>query len=359
MRQGDSAASGRPVRGHVTITQDPRTGLVLALGGTHDADDILQTAGGFLRTPGPRGHYHRLPPDLPREQQRLKATAAARALLAAGHSVRLDTDLEASPTGDAADRTMRRRAVRKRAVARDGLRGFTKAVGLRLPGAWSSDGHTIPLDGDPAGGRLWDTGPLTYTADRQDAHRSVLTSRHGMQLHVAEHPTRTSQFVVSPLLPAGTGPADAVGVTAPRAITVAADPVRAAADIRRRQLFAFRIASAQVQTKASPGPDLPVEIVLGSNGRPRVSTVYPRALYELLTAGGFRLDPASGQCFLPRTVSTLAASHRVLGAARWLDQLGFSIQVRTADSIGSHGRPRNVAALPKPLPPAGPRRAPH
>ncbi|MFE4054945.1 hypothetical protein ACFXP3_01325 [Streptomyces sp. NPDC059096] len=347
------------MRGHVTITQDPRTGLVLALGGTHDTDDILQGEGSFLRMPGPRRRYHRLPPGLPMEQQRLAATAAARALLAAGHSVRLDASLEASPTGDAADRTMRRRAVQKRAVARDGLRGFTKAVGMRLPGAWSSDDRAIPLDGDPAGGRLWDTGPLNYTAYGQDAHRSVLTSRHGMQLHVAEHPTRAAQFVVSPLLPAGTGPADAVGVRAPRAITVAADPVRAAADIRRRQLFAFRIASAQVQTKASPGPDLPVEIVLGSGGRPRVSTVYPRALYELLTAGGFRLDPASGQCFLPRSISSTDASHRVLRTARRLDRLGFSIRVRTADSIASHDRRRDVTALPKPPPPAGPRRGPH
>ncbi|MFC9431442.1 hypothetical protein [Streptomyces sp. NPDC056987] len=309
--------------------------------------------------PGPRRRYHRLPPDLPRQQQRLAATAAARALLAAGYTVRLGPGLEASPTGDAADRTARRHVVRKEAVARDGLRGFTKAVGIRLPGAWSSDGHTIPLVGDPAGGRLWDTGPLNYTAYGQDAHRSVLTSRHGMQLYICEHPTRTGQFVVSPLLPAGTGPADAVGVRAPRAITVAADPVRAAADIRHRQLFAFRVASVRVQTKASPGPALPVEIVLGSGGRPYVNTVYPRALYELLTEGGFHLDPASGQCFLPRTVRTSAASHRVLHAAQRLDRLGFSVQVRTADRIAPHDRRRDVTALPKPPPPAGPRRGPH
>lgn len=87
---------------YVTITKDPRTGLVVAIGGTEQAADILQRAGGFVTVPGPRGGYHRLLHGLPIEQQRLKATPASHALLAAGHSVHLDSALNmlATPDGD-------------------------------------------------------------------------------------------------------------------------------------------------------------------------------------------------------------------------------------------------------------------
>ena len=87
---------------YVTITKDPRTGLVVAIGGTERAADILQRTGGFLTAPGPRGDYHRLPHGLSIEQQRLKATAASHALLCAGHSVHLDPALNAltAPNGE-------------------------------------------------------------------------------------------------------------------------------------------------------------------------------------------------------------------------------------------------------------------
>ncbi|WP_328939236.1 hypothetical protein OG288_37100 [Streptomyces tauricus] len=87
---------------YVTITKDPRTDLVVAIGGTEKAADILQRSGGFITPPGPRGDYHRLPHGLPIEQQRLKATTASHALLAAGHSVHLDPTLNAlaTPNGD-------------------------------------------------------------------------------------------------------------------------------------------------------------------------------------------------------------------------------------------------------------------
>ncbi|MEU3629111.1 hypothetical protein [Streptomyces fradiae] len=92
---------------YVTITQDPRTGLVVAIGGTERAADILQRSG-FLSAPGPRGDYHRLPQALPFEQQRLKATAAAHALLTVGHSVHLDPALNTLTTPDGEGDTARR-----------------------------------------------------------------------------------------------------------------------------------------------------------------------------------------------------------------------------------------------------------
>ncbi|MER7932935.1 MULTISPECIES: hypothetical protein [unclassified Streptomyces] len=78
---------------YVTITKEPRTGLVVAVGGTEQAADILQRTGGSLSAPGPRGDYHRLPHGLPVQEQRLKATAASHALHAAGHSVHLNPAL--------------------------------------------------------------------------------------------------------------------------------------------------------------------------------------------------------------------------------------------------------------------------
>ncbi|MGW6393102.1 hypothetical protein ACWFR1_21915 [Streptomyces sp. NPDC055103] len=87
---------------YVTITRDPRTQLVLAIGGNQRAAGILQTTGGFTHHPGPSIHYHRQPVTMPVERQRLGATAASYALLAAGYSVYLAPDLNvlATPDGD-------------------------------------------------------------------------------------------------------------------------------------------------------------------------------------------------------------------------------------------------------------------
>ncbi|CAM5717128.1 Golgi phosphoprotein 3 (GPP34) OS=Streptomyces microflavus OX=1919 GN=Smic_08570 PE=4 SV=1 [Streptomyces microflavus] len=83
---------------YITVTKDPRTGLVVAIGGTQKAADILQRTGGFLSAAGHHGTYHRLPHGLPVEQQRLKATTASHALLAAGHNVHLDPALDMLPS---------------------------------------------------------------------------------------------------------------------------------------------------------------------------------------------------------------------------------------------------------------------
>ncbi|MER5793281.1 hypothetical protein [Streptomyces sp. NPDC001980] len=47
---------------YITITKDPRTNLVVAIGGNEQAADILQRTGGFLSAPGPRGNSHRSAP---------------------------------------------------------------------------------------------------------------------------------------------------------------------------------------------------------------------------------------------------------------------------------------------------------
>ncbi|MFM9582512.1 hypothetical protein [Streptomyces caniscabiei] len=90
------APGGAPeffVLSYITITRDPRTQLVVAIGGDERAAGILQTAGGFIDAPGPRGPYHRQPHAMAVDEQRTGATAAALALLQAGYSVHLDPAL--------------------------------------------------------------------------------------------------------------------------------------------------------------------------------------------------------------------------------------------------------------------------
>ncbi|MET8714870.1 hypothetical protein ABZV52_17090 [Streptomyces sp. NPDC004735] len=88
------------VREYVTITKDPRTDLVLAIGGTDKAADILQRTDGFLSAAA--GAYDRFPHGLPIEQQQLRATTAWHSLRAAGHSVHLDPALNtlSTPNGE-------------------------------------------------------------------------------------------------------------------------------------------------------------------------------------------------------------------------------------------------------------------
>ncbi|MFZ3470453.1 hypothetical protein ACODT3_24440 [Streptomyces sp. 4.24] len=92
------------VLSYVTITRDPRTRLVVTSSCTPEAAGILETVGRSREAPGPRGPYHRQPHDLPVEQQRHYATAAAQALLLAGFGVYLDPSLNtlAAPDGDRA-----------------------------------------------------------------------------------------------------------------------------------------------------------------------------------------------------------------------------------------------------------------
>ncbi|WP_405421519.1 hypothetical protein [Streptomyces erythrochromogenes] len=84
---------------YVTITRDPRTQLVVSSRCTPETAGILETVGRF-RDGGVQ--YMRQPHDMPVEQQRHYATAAAQALLISGVSVYLDPSLNtlATPNGD-------------------------------------------------------------------------------------------------------------------------------------------------------------------------------------------------------------------------------------------------------------------
>ncbi|MEU9246965.1 hypothetical protein [Streptomyces sp. NPDC048385] len=170
---------------YITITQDVRTGLVVAIGGTEQAAGILQTAGGFLNAPGPRGEFHRLPRGLPIEQQRLKATAAAHTLLAAGYSVHLDPALNvhASPDGDrqATQRYLAQLADRAAHAASDdetaevlteiaapaqGLLPLVSDIVIRAAAEWSERLSSTGHDTEPARQLLKATSRLNATAQQ-------------------------------------------------------------------------------------------------------------------------------------------------------------------------------------------------
>ncbi|MFE3901294.1 hypothetical protein ACFXPY_13280 [Streptomyces sp. NPDC059153] len=203
------------VQDYSTITKDPRTELVVAIGGTERAADILQRAGGFLNAPTIGRDYHRLPHGLPVEQQRLKATAASHALLAAGHSVHLDPALNALTTPDGERETALRyltqlseRASRAKSTTEiaeilteiagptEGLLPLTREVVVRAWITCSRHLKTVDEDSEPA-------SPLANTADTLSrATHQILFARN----HAARAPQKSAPATTPPS-PAGQLPA--------------------------------------------------------------------------------------------------------------------------------------------------------
>lgn len=209
---------------------------------------------------------------------------------------------------------------------------FVQGLADRLPGGWRPHGPA-PASADAVDGRLWDMGPLGYTGFVPDRPVfSVITSLAGLQLYITPRPGRGGQFVIAPLLPAGTEHAHTDDVPAPRGITVPTDPVKAAALVRRRLLFDFRLASMKAQSNTSFGPGIPVTIMLDPNGRPEVKVANARALFELLGREGFVLDPATGRCRLPETIQNPSVvGRRTNRVVQKLERLGFIVTTRLAD----------------------------
>ncbi|MFF5837812.1 MULTISPECIES: hypothetical protein [Streptomyces] len=86
------------MREYVTITKDPHTDLVLAIGGTDKAADILQRTDGFLSAAARA--YHGSPRGLPIEQQRLRATTASHSLRAAQRPPHPALNTLSTPNGE-------------------------------------------------------------------------------------------------------------------------------------------------------------------------------------------------------------------------------------------------------------------
>ncbi|MEV2258497.1 hypothetical protein AB0J13_07525 [Streptomyces anulatus] len=137
-----------------------------------------------------------------------------------------------------------------------------------------------------------------------------------------------------------------------------ADPVRAAVLIRRRLLFAFRLASMKAHSNTGPGPGMPITVTLDPNGWPRMEVAYARALYELLVKEGFLLNLATGHCQLPATTWPPDVRRRTTKAVRRLEQLGYSITISLADGRTSTSSVPVGRPLPQRPGAGGPPRAP-
>ncbi|MFJ6898149.1 hypothetical protein [Streptomyces hokutonensis] len=212
---------------------------------------------------------------------------------------------------------------------------FTRALADRLPG-WQPDPTAVPIATDPASDRIWDSGPLPYAAFETDSvARSVITHHFGLQLYVMPRPHRPHQFLVLAMLPANTSHEHVQGLRAPRGIAVSADPVRAAADLHRRLVTDYRLASSIPIRRSSPG-HFQVHVTLDDRQRPRIRSGYIPVFIELLAHGGFLLDPATGECHLPGTLSTGETRRQLVKSLQRLRRRDFRIIVHAADGPRSH-----------------------
>ncbi|ULR48470.1 hypothetical protein [Streptomyces deccanensis] len=221
---------------------------------------------------------------------------------------------------------------------------FAYALADRLPG-WQPSPTSVPLADDPASNRIWDSGPLPYAAfSTDDVHRCVLTHHWGLQLYVMPRPHRPNEYLVLPMLPGNTSHQHAQGLRAPRGITVPADPARAAAQVRRRLLLAYRFASAIAIRRSSPGK-LQVHVAFDAQRRPRIRAGYIGVFNELLAHGGFLLDPATGECHLADTLTPEETRRQLVQGLQRLRYRDFHVTVHFPDGPRSH----------PPLPRADPR----
>lgn len=225
------------------------------------------------------------------------------------------------------------------------LPGFAAGLADRLRGGWLAEASTTPMATDPARRRIWNTGPLSVPdlqADR--AHRCVLTSPHGLQLYVTLRPSHPHRFVIAPMLPAATNSVHVRGLPAPRAVSVRADPARAAATIQRRLLHDYRMKALAAWRQASTGP-LRVDVRVDADRRPAWNAPYPRALLHLLGEEGYLLDPATGLCHLPTGVSREQATQLVRESSVRLADIGFYVP-GAADAAANSGRTTRIPSGP-------------
>ncbi|MCW8379807.1 hypothetical protein [Streptomyces justiciae] len=221
---------------------------------------------------------------------------------------------------------------------------FTRALADRLPG-WQPSPTAVPIATDPASDRIWDSGPLPYAAFETDnIQRSVLTHHWGLQLYVMPRPHRTGEYLALPMLPANTSHQHVTGLRAPRGIAVPADPVRAAARLHRRLLTDYRLSAPTPIRRSSLG-HLQVHVTLDERRRPRIRTGYLGAVSELLARGGFQLDPATGECHLPDSLTDTAARRQLTISVHRLRLKGFHITIPSPD--GPRTYPPHAPAAPR------------
>ncbi|MGW3228648.1 hypothetical protein [Kitasatospora sp. NPDC001095] len=142
------------------------------------------------------------------------------------------------------------------------LAAFTQALAPRLPGDWAADIMDLPTTAarNALHERLWDLAHADWAlGEFVYSSAGVLRGPAGRELLVLPRPfPHTGQYIVAPLLPAVFGrTTDDVEHLSPHGITVAPDPVRAAAAVTGRLLPRYDTALRGALPDFSPDTDLP------------------------------------------------------------------------------------------------------
>lgn len=240
----------------LTIHDYPSTSGPFVLLAPHTADpayaplrELVRAFGITGRAPiGLRAPEH-VPVDQARQAMRLLRDAAARA----GYRVHGALADEAAPSRE----QQRHRQALARLEQRNGDLGeFARRLARHLPGSWSLD--LPPMDTAfrqyDVTDRIWDEGHLYWIATDLTVDRAaILTGTRATELVVVDRPYGSRPFMVGALIPPGSNPE--VGPhDAPNAVSVPANPARAADRVVRRLLPAYWRAVAQTTPATTRRP---------------------------------------------------------------------------------------------------------
>ncbi|MFF0165434.1 hypothetical protein [Streptomyces prasinus] len=239
---------------------------------------------------------------------------------------------------------------------RTDLSAFAASLADRLPGLWTSDyqRHAQYAGQFPLTEQLWDAGHVEYIVSQYVlTHDAVLHGPSCQRLYVTDRPRYPHQFVVAPLVPAGTHlkPHHFGTVEEPNGIAVPRDPARAAARVARRVLPRYERALQQVLTNAANQPEPPYR-----PGPPQVEQVLTLTLYSdgalgapyesvpvdarmTLYAHGFQYHPHQAAFLLPTAYGDSGRALRVHGVVQQLTAKGIGVNLR-------HSAPSTSSALP-------------
>lgn len=209
------------------------------------------------------------------------------------------------------------------------LREFASMMAARIPG-WTARTHDLARAEQhrEVDERVWDDGTLSHAFEHDVPHEAaVLTGPGGAQFVALHRPGTRGQFLVGALRPAFI-PAHLVDPDdspVPPAITVGTDPVRAAAEVRRRLLPRYEqavwrarvralAAAADGITQASDAWDAVSDSFCDEDGWPADETGYAN--------GKVRRDAAAWEhveTFLTHGPEVLAGVRAAVTGADYLD----------------------------------------
>jgi hypothetical protein len=222
-----------------------------------------------------------------------------------------------------------------RPPVRPNLHRFARQVAARLPGTWDADSRLpVGRSGRVDYSEVWDGQNLDWaTAEFSPWKATVLTGPNDERLLAIAHPRHRTNFIIGALAPPGLNGDPRGDEDAPLAITVPADPARAASLLARRFLPRYEQAAAAVRANAEwyqqPADPLRVEFTWAQDRSPRV-TAYRWRADSILSASGFRFNTRTNAYRLPADLGEDTMAGLVQEAALRLGAEGFNVAIRPA-----------------------------